>query len=227
MHDLKVLIVEDEMIASEYLKEVLLSFGITRISLSKNAANALEIVQNESIDLVFMDINIEGGVDGISCAKEIHLSAPVPIVYTTAYKDSHTIQEASATNIYGYLMKPFREEEVLVTLNILHKRIKEQKQHQEPEKELINLNGYLYNTKTKTISKNNTAIKLTLKEEHILSILIANINNNIPYALLKEQVWKDKEISSSTLRDTVSRLRKKLPLLPLENISNYGYILKK
>ena len=54
-----------------------------------------------------------------------------------------------------------------------------------------------------------------------------NINKNISYEYLKDIVWINKDISDSTVRDVVSRLKKKLDDINIENISNFGYVLKK
>ena len=58
-------------------------------------------------------------------------------------------------------------------------------------------------------------------------ILCKNINKNISYEYLKDIVWINKDISDSTVRDVVSRLKKKLDDINIENIYNFGYVLKK
>ena len=67
---------------------------------------------------------------------------------------------------------------------------------------------------------------LTKKELEVLDILCKNINKNISYEYLKDIVWINKNISDSTVRDVVSRLKKKLDNINIENISNFGYVLK-
>ena len=68
---------------------------------------------------------------------------------------------------------------------------------------------------------------LTKKEIEVLDILCKNLNKNISYEYLKDIVWINKDISDSTVRDVVSRLKKKLDDINIENISNFGYVLKK
>lgn len=68
---------------------------------------------------------------------------------------------------------------------------------------------------------------LQKKELEVLDILCKNINKNISYEYLKDIVWINKDISDSTVRDVVSRLKKKLDDINIENISNFGYVLKK
>jgi len=70
-------------------------------------------------------------------------------------------------------------------------------------------------------------VALTKKELEVLDILCKNINKNISYEYLKDIVWINKDISDSTVQNVVSRLKKKLDNINIENISNFGYVLKK
>ena len=67
---------------------------------------------------------------------------------------------------------------------------------------------------------------LTKKELEVLDILCKNINKNISYEYLKDIVWINKDIPDSTVQNVVSRLKKKLDNINIENISNFGYVLK-
>ena len=80
------------------------------------------------------------------------------------------------------------------------------------------------NSKTFTIK--NKVIHLTHKELHVLHMLATNLNNNISYDKLKEYVWKNQEVSNSTIRDTVSRLKRKAVDLNIQTIIGFGYVLK-
>ena len=231
--DYTILIVEDEFIATEYLSQILYSFDIDIIFKASSSEEALDIVKNNHIDLVFMDINIQGAIDGIRCASLLNNEYFLPIIFTTAYADTNTINEANEENIFGYLVKPFQASNVEATLNVAIsnlKRLEKLTNLNSPTKDLnesLDLaNGYIYSLETKTLSLKNTPINLTKKELEVFDILCRNINNNISYAYIKELVWSDKDITDSTIRDVISRIKKKIPHIDIENISNYGYILK-
>ena len=231
--DYTILIVEDEFIATEYLSQILYSFDIDTIFKASNSEEALDIVKNNRIDLVFMDINIQGAIDGIKCASLLNNEYFLPIIFTTAYADTNTINEANEENIFGYLVKPFQASNVEATLNVAVSNIRRLEK-------LTNINlsskdfstsidleqGYIYCFKTKTLSLKNTPVNLTKKELEVFDILSKNINNNVSYAYIKELVWSNKDITDSTIRDVISRIKKKISHLDIENISNYGYILK-
>lgn len=231
MGNISILIVEDEVISTHYLIGILESLNINTIYDATCMEEALDIVREHHIDLVFMDINIDGAEDGITCAKVINEEYFIPIIFTTAYGDSQTILEASDTNSFGYLIKPFEENTVEATLLIALKRIEQFTQKKEHvhriNDEVIDLGmNQKYNLSNKTFYVNNIAMDITRMELNVLYVFCTNLNQNISYDILREKAWENKEVSNSTIRDTVSRLKKKTINLNIENVINYGYILK-
>lgn len=222
----KILIVEDEFVAMSYLQGILSELGFNNVLSSNCAKKAEEIVSENEIDLVFMDINLGESLDGISCAKLINEKKDIPVIYTTAYADKETLNNTSDTNIFGYIIKPFSIEDVESTLNVAMKFLFKNTNNLEVNKEYIEINDYKYYKKTKTLKLNGRTISLTKKETLTLDLLISKVNQNISYSLLTEEVWLGVEISISTIRDTVSKLKRKVPELNITNISSFGYILR-
>lgn len=227
-NELNILIVEDEIIASQYLLNILESLGFINIFEASSFEEALEIVKSNKVHLSFMDINISGSIDGINSARLLNKEYFLPIIFTTAYGDSQTINEATDTNIFGYLIKPFEKNQVESSLLIALKRTSISF-----DKTIVSNNDILelgvnqrYNLQNQTFYINNKVINLTKKENDILYILCKNLNQNISYECLLEYVWGDKNISNSTIRDTISRLKRKVPTLNIETIINFGYIIK-
>ena len=191
-----VLIVEDEFISSEYIKDILLHIGFKNIFKAKNAEDAIDITEKNKIDLIFMDININGSIDGITCAKIINERNEIPIIYTTAYADSRTIQDANSSNIYGYIVKPFSSQELEATLNVAIKFLEKEKKKDNNNVDTdknnlyneINLTkNYKYLKNSKTLKYNGVIINLTKKELEILNLLCLNINQNISYDLFGKE----------------------------------------
>lgn len=228
--DLNILIVENEIFALEYLKGILLKLGFTNISTATNTNKAIEISKNIPLDLVFMDINIDGPDDGIICAKLLNKKVQVPIIYTTAYEDSNTISEANNSNIFGYLIKPFSFSNVESAINIAVLFISKLKRSEKSEPYKHNCiqigSNYCFNIDSLTLFFNDNPIKLTKKELDLIEVFSLNINQNISYETLIQKVWRNKNIANSTIRDTISRLKKKIPNVYIKNVPNVGYILK-
>jgi len=225
-----ILIVEDEYLSSSFLCGVMNKLGFKNITMVSSANAAIEVVKNNKVDLVFMDINIDGSIDGIVCARLLNQEYPIPIIYITAYRDTLTIEEAGQTNIYGYLIKPFDEKDIEATLSVALKRTSNNlnKKKYENLDEKIDLGKeYNYCLKNRILFEKNIPIKLTKKESEVLYLLCKNINQNISYELFREYVWSNKMVANSTIRDTILRLRKKIPNIDLENSIGLGYSLRR
>ena len=223
-----ILIVEDEFINAQFIQGVLTTLGHNIVAVVTNANDALETVKSNKIDIIFMDINIDGVKDGISCANMINAIESIPIIYMSAYSDSATIEEASYSNIYGYLVKPFDDKDIEASLNVAIARSTRHKIEKISPK-IINIieldNKYTYNIQDKALFLQDKQITLTNKESSLIHLLMVNLNKNVSNDVIIKNIWNDKEIAKSTLRDTVSRLRKKLPDLEIKNISGIGYCL--
>lgn len=230
--NVNILIVEDEIVSTEYLRNILNSLEFENIFTAENFEEALEEIKKQEIDLIFMDINISGSIDGITCAKILNKHYFLPIIFTTAYCDKETMIEAVNTNCFGYMVKPFNVNEVQSALLLTLTKIKEFKFSIKNESNKLQENvisfdfGQKFDFENKTFYIKNIPINLTKNETNLLYAFCKNINQNLSYETLKEEVWTNKDISDSTIRDTVSRLKRKAPNLNLENIINVGYILK-
>jgi CheY-like chemotaxis protein/tetratricopeptide (TPR) repeat protein len=113
-----ILIVEDEIILAEDLREFLLEYGYHVSAIARTGEEALDAFSDLRPDLILMDISLPGTVDGIDVAGTITRDFPVPVIYITAFSDGETITRATATNPYGFLVKPFRKETVHSTIQV-------------------------------------------------------------------------------------------------------------
>ncbi len=114
----KILIVEDEWITAESLKNCLekLEFGISGIVSS--GKEAIENVKSNAPDLVLMDIMLKGDMNGIEAADIIYGELKVPVVYLTAFDDDKMLKKAKVTEPFGYILKPFGDRELNTTITI-------------------------------------------------------------------------------------------------------------
>lgn len=224
----KILIVEDEWVNAQYIKAILEELNHTVIDIVSNAKDAISCVQNNPIDLVFMDINIQGSIDGIQCAIKLNQMKPLPIIYLTAYNDMETINEASLTNLYGFIPKPFDQKNVEIVLSVALARIKQEQPSTIQSKIEVKLNnGYTFNREVMILKCNGTTVKLTKTETKLMTVLCKKVNNIVPLKEIHLYLYNSLEKSDSTLRDVVSRLRKKVPDLIITNVHGVGYILEK
>lgn len=113
-----ILIVEDESVNAAVIEHQLTKLGYSIAGIVDSGEDALEAAEKTRPDLVLMDIQLEGKMDGIEAATEIQKRVGIPVVYLTANSDDHTIERARKTEAFGYLHKPFQEREVHSTLQL-------------------------------------------------------------------------------------------------------------
>ncbi|MEB3211970.1 MAG: response regulator [Leptolyngbyaceae bacterium] len=118
----KILIAEDERIIAWNIQEVLQVTGHQVISSVSTAEEAIAIASQEQPDLVLMDIRLGGELDGIAAAEEIYTSYGIPSIYLTAHADDYTVERAVASAPFGYVLKPFKRNELLLAIKVAIKR---------------------------------------------------------------------------------------------------------
>ncbi len=118
----RALIVEDESLIAEELRDRLSRLGFSVIAAVDTAEEGIAIATRDRPDLVLMDIRLKGTKDGIEAAREIRQRFDVPIVYLTAYSDSLTVDRVRGSEHDGYILKPFHARELQSTIDVAMKR---------------------------------------------------------------------------------------------------------
>ena len=115
---IKVVIVEDERLVAQDIAQILRDEEYIICAIASDGETAIKKILEFSPNLVLLDIRIKGEIDGIDVAKFIQSYCDTPIVYLSAFSDSETLQRAQLTNPMGYVVKPFRSEQLLATIMI-------------------------------------------------------------------------------------------------------------
>lgn len=121
MQKIKILIVEDQFVEADYLRLLLTNAGYAICEIARSVAQAEEIIAREGPDFVLIDIFLKGKQTGIDLAIQLQ-SDNIPFVFLSANSNEDTLSAAKATHPYGFLVKPFREKDLLVTLEIARYR---------------------------------------------------------------------------------------------------------
>jgi len=117
-----ILVVEDERIVALDLVNTLGELGYTVAGTAARGEAAIEQAVALKPSIVLMDIRLAGAMDGIAAAAEINKHDDVPIIYLTAHFDDNTLQRASATRPFGYLIKPLRAGELRCAIEVALQR---------------------------------------------------------------------------------------------------------
>ena len=118
MDNATVLVVEDEVVISMDIMRMLESMHYHPLCAVNNGDDAISKAHEFLPDLVLMDIEIPGSVDGIGAAQIIREELDIPVIFVTAYGDDAVIEKAKRVNPYGYVLKPIRERELKISLDI-------------------------------------------------------------------------------------------------------------
>ena len=118
MNKARILIVEDEAIIALELKTNLRSLGYEVTSVVNTGEEAIKKAEADKPDLILMDIRIKGELDGIEAAEVIRNRFGIPVIFSTAYLDEERIERAKITMPFGYVLKPFQEKDLKITIQM-------------------------------------------------------------------------------------------------------------
>ena len=223
MDKIDILIVEDEAIVALEIKRSILKMGFSVSGMVTNFDDAIRNLKEKLPAIILLDIHLKNSKDGIETANAIKEIADIPIIYLTAFSDDKTIERAVQTNPIGYLVKPFKREDLKSTLQLAIYKIKN---NQFIETNLTPIgNGYVYDLANHNLFFKEHPIKLSQKESVLLEMLIEAKGNIVPFATLEQYIWRGNSVSDSALRTLLYRLRGKLEYLLIETVPSFGFRL--
>jgi len=114
----QIIIVEDDAIIAVHLQAMLGNLGYEVVGMAATGEDAIVQVANLQPDLVLMDIELAGEMNGIQAAHTIRVQRGTPVVFLTAYADNERLQQAKMSEPYGYLVKPVQMRELQATLEM-------------------------------------------------------------------------------------------------------------
>lgn len=119
----KILVVEDEWIIANDIKDSLVEMGYRVTGIASSAEEAMASVEEEQPDLMLMDIVLKGEKTGIDAARAIRAGHDIPVIFLTAYDNQYMVDQAKKINHSGYLLKPFKDRELDIAIDMaLHKK---------------------------------------------------------------------------------------------------------
>ncbi|TLS97266.1 response regulator transcription factor [Aliarcobacter cibarius] len=243
----KILIVEDESIIALNLKENLIDLGYEPCGIAPNKCKAMKILENGVVpDLILMDIYLKGPTTGIEFAKELKITKPqIPIIFLTANSEISTIKKASETFAYGYLLKPYKKENLHAAIEIALQKSNEDNQRIKKLDAIENVNktlthqlelsseqksrtvklkyGYLYDKEKEILYYGDEPVKLTSKEMKIIKYLCESPGHNVSQEQLEYAIWQDEPAGYAAFRSVLFRLRSKIHKDLISNQNNTGY----
>lgn len=134
----EILIVEDETIVGLDIEKKLKSLGYEVLGQASSGEEAIQKAGELKPNLVLMDIKLKGELDGIDAAHKIKSRFDIPVIFITAYADEQTIKRVTASNSYGYILKPINKRELHTGVEMALYRHQTEIQRKKSEQELKN-----------------------------------------------------------------------------------------
>jgi len=218
----KILIVEDEVIAAEYLKSILEDKDWTVVDIVDNCNDVIKSVNKYSPDLILMDIMINGPKSGCEVAMEVRNISNCSIVFLTSYADEEMISYAMEAKADGYLVKPYNEKEIIANISLLF--AKNKSINSNPSQCRL-LDDFYFNHQENLLYKQKEVVKLGPRSLKIIRILCNQKDSCISYENLYQNIWDD-EINLKKLQMVIYRIRETTGVDFIENIKGVGYQIK-
>jgi len=218
-----IFIVEDDLLSAEYLKEFLIKENYNVLDIVDTAEEAIQKCKTFEPNIILMDIMLKGQLSGCEAAVEIkHFHPECKIIFLTAYAEPEMIDYAIESKACAYLMKPYREKEILATIKVVLNQDNIPSEMKE-EASLITLkNHFFFDTKHRRLYKDDQEIPLTSKKTRLIELLAKNRNHTVSNEQICMYVWHELK-SNSTLRSLIHRFRSVINDDIITNANGVGY----
>ncbi len=232
----KVLITEDDKVTALLERQIVHNLGYEVTSVEEDAKSTLESIANNPPDIVLMDINLPGEMDGIATAGHINKTYGIPVIYITGNEDDSTMKRAINSHSFGYILKPIRPEVLYTAIEMTMQRAQLEQQLKASESRLKLLNEKLEEKvveRTTELVQNNHQL-----EQEIVRRQEVELN-------LKESLVREKELNelksrvvtmvSHELKTPLTTILSSIQLIafhvdnraPLEKIQSHTHVIER
>jgi DNA-binding response OmpR family regulator len=222
---MRMLLVEDEVRLAEALAYILKKNGYG-VDVANDGITGQDMAATGIYDLIILDRMLPGK-EGLQILKELRKSKVVtPVLILTAKDAVGDRVEGLDCGADDYLIKPFATEELLARIRALQRR-----QSEVLNSECLKTSTLSFNPLSGEVENGGESVRLTLKETHLLELLLRNRKQVITREQILDKVWGlDSDIEINTIEVHLSYLRKKLNSLncgiSIEAVRGIGYCLK-
>ena len=223
-NELTLLYVEDDDVVRENFSEIFSTY-FPNILLASNGPDALKMFYNNAIDIIILDVSLPG-INGLNVASEIRKqNANVEIIMLTAYSEKDKLIQALNFQVFSYLVKPVKHEELDKTLTSLIQKIY--------FKNILNLqHNYSFDYEQKTLYYKTQKVTLTKNEKKLIAHLCQHKTLHHSACDIANNLFPDTESSDAACNNIIqliSRFKKKMTSTYdeenffIDNIYGLGY----
>lgn len=180
----KILVVDDEVLIAEFLKDELKALGYNNIALAHNHTQCIKQIEEFCPELVLLDIRMKNEREGIEIAGEINEKYKIPFIFITAHSDKEILKQALATKPAGYITKPIKQIDVYAAVQL----VESNKEEDITEKFIVVKDGYseikiMLDTILYVQSDDNYIHIYTTSKKHTVRNSLEWFKDNTPYEM--------------------------------------------
>jgi two-component system response regulator len=168
----KILIIEDEEITAFALEVFCEKLGYTVLDSVNNYDDAINLIHQKKPDLIITDIEIEGERSGLDIALIAQDKYNIPSIFLTAYYNDNILKKAKNINFHGYIIKPYKEDELEATIKIA---LYQMERNQPLTERYIEIGDYIFDKKESTLYNETEEITLSKKSKRLFYYLSSYI----------------------------------------------------
>lgn len=228
-NEISILIIEDEAVLALGLECTLKSFGYHVCGIESQFDSTIRNLSSYTPDLVLADIKLNDHISGIQIAKYIWKTKKIPIIFLTSYSDEKTIKEAMSCEPYGYLVKPWKDEELNAIIQTALNKHNYFFAHHTTLQDNIVIefeNNLSFHKGKSILYKEGKAVNLTGNETKFLEILSDYPKEAVSFERISSYIWRESFYDLGRLRTLVYRLKQKIGFNIVESVFETGYRLK-
>ncbi len=213
----KILLVEDDTLLAESVEDLLEEEGY-EVVIASNGEEALSHTYEEKFDLYLIDINLPL-LDGLTLLTELrNVNDDTPAIFLTSHKEKEKLKEGFSSGGDDYITKPFDNEELLLRIEALLRRLKPDLPRQ--------IGNFTLHEKNMNILYGKQPLDLSKKEYELLRLFLKNANATVPKETILDEIWgMNGGGSDGAIRVYINRLKQLVPDINIENIRGIGYRL--
>lgn len=214
-----VLFIEDDNIMKNQISKVLLML-FAKVYSTNNGKDGFKLYKLHSPDLIISDIKMPI-MDGLSLVAEIRKNDyNIPIILLTNFNEKEYLLNAVNLSVDGYILKPLEFNNLIITIKKSLQRNLKNSEHFFLAKNLF------FNFTTLELYYKNNVVRLGVKELELLKLLIENYPKTVTKDEIYFSLWSYDEISESSIKNLILRIRKKIEHEIIVSVRGLGYRLE-
>ncbi len=227
-----VLVVEDEALIAMHITSILEEIGYAVPTSVRSVDDAITFIESNPPRLVLIDINLNKEKDGIHLGRYLLQMDSIPYVYITSYTDKGTLDRVNETRPHGYIVKPFKPNDIITTISVVlnnykHRKIEPRRaEHGTPDMvpyRMKNVINYINDNLNKKIEIDDLITISTWKKSQFCRLFLAYLNVSPYQYILSRKIEK----AQALILESDMRIAEVAQELSFESYSNFCNAFKK